>query len=74
MPLPTLHGEIEELLLEDGDKNHKKQLAESQSDQCQQACRDTRGLLLFLVAGVDEQGRIGPNQQQHIGEGRAGVR
>ena len=74
MALPPLRGEIEEVLLEDRDKDHKKQLAECQSDQCQQICRDTRGLLLFLVAGVDEQGRRGPNHQHHTGDGRAGVR
>ena len=80
MALPTLAGEMEELLLLVGrtEKKTPKKLfvlqrgAESQCDQCQQAGRDTRGQFLFWVARVDEQGRRGPDHQQHPGEGRAG--
>ena len=79
MALPTLAGEIEELLLLVGrtEKKTPKKLfvlqrgAKSQCAQCLQAGRDTRGLLLFWVARVDEQGRRGIDHQQHPGEGRA---
>ena len=71
MALPTLPGDWEELLLvrRTEKKTSKKQLflqrgAKSQCAQCLQAGRDTRGLLLFWVARVDEQGRRGPNHQQ----------
>ena len=79
MALPTLAGEIEELLLvgRTEKKTPKKLLvlqrgAESRCDQCQQDGRDTHGLLLLWVARVDEQGRRGPDHHQHHREGRAG--
>ena len=77
LALPTLPGEREELLLvmRTEKKTPKKQLAlqrgaESLCDQCLQAGKNTHGL--FWVARVDEQGRRGPNHQQHPGEVRAG--
>ena len=59
MALPTLAGEIEELLLVGRtEKKTPKKLfvlqrgAESQCDQCQQAGRDTSGQFLFWDARV----------------------